>query len=303
MVYTAFENFALNTHKYERNRITSGQPTRASTANILHANLSNVMKLQFNNFAAWAPGLSNSDDWLLWAEGKLQFADSATPQVAEVPGLTRRRLTFWGRMALEVACQAGAGLDNTCPCVLSSRHGDTVRTFELLEAIAAGEPLSPTAFSLSVHNSALGIFSIVKNMLAGASAIAAGRDTLAQALLEAWCLLNSGAPRVLLIHVDSHLAEFYRPDADELEYPHAFASILSLSADPLSAISISSTALDSGFADSLPSAPPSGQVRQSASLGLQFLKFYYSDCASFYYDGLRLRWHFERLAKQMVARA
>lgn len=260
------------------------------------------MKLHFNNFTAWAPGVNSSEDWLLWAEGKLQFADTGKPEVAEVPGLTRRRLTFWGRMALEVACQAGAGLDSACPCVLSSRHGDTVRTFELLEAIAAREALSPTAFSLSVHNSALGIFSIVKNMIAGASAIAAGRDTLAQAMLEAWCLLNSGAPQVLLIHVDNHLAEFYRPDADELEGPHAFASVLSLKGEAVSAISISSTGIASTVDESCSSAHlPDGEPGQTASLGLQFLRFYYSANAAFSYEGQRLRWCFERFANQKVA--
>lgn len=146
--------------------------------------------------------------------------------------MIRRRLTRWGRQALEVAEPACQGLAPDAPVIFSSRHGDTGRTFKLLQALAAGEPLSPNGFSLSVHNSALGIFSIIKNIQAPTVALAAGRDTLAAAWQEAESWLQQGARQVLLVHSEEPLTEFYRDYADEREMPAALAMVLSRRPEP-----------------------------------------------------------------------
>ncbi len=141
--------------------------------------------------------------------------------------MLRRRLTRWGRMALETACACAADVDSTTPVLFSSRHGDTQRTFSLLQDLAAEEPLSPTAFSLSVHNASLGIYTIVQQALGPSLALAAGKESLAHAMLEAYTLLNDGADQVLLVHTDDLLAEFYQPYADEQDMPLSVALLLS----------------------------------------------------------------------------
>lgn len=190
------------------------------------------MDLFVSQFAAWAPGLECPRDWASWAE-QAELPDSdALPPVAAVPAMTRRRLTRWGRLALEVATSMQGQLAVDTPVIFSSRHGDTRRTQKLLQDLALGEPLSPTAFSLSVHNAALGLFTIIERITAPSLALAAGRDTLAHAWVEAQGWLAQGAPQVLLVHCDEPLAEFYRPDADEMEMPAALAMLLSAEPGP-----------------------------------------------------------------------
>lgn len=184
------------------------------------------MDLFVSQFAAWAPGLEIPGEWASWAEQAELPVSDAVPPVKSVPAMTRRRLTRWGRLALEVATSMQGALDADTPVIFSSRHGDTHRTQKLLQDLAQGEPLSPTAFSLSVHNAALGLFTIIERITAPSLALAAGRDTLAHAWVEAQGWLAQGAPQVLLVHCDEPLAEFYQPDADEAEMPAALAVLL-----------------------------------------------------------------------------
>ncbi|HEY7885687.1 MAG TPA: beta-ketoacyl synthase chain length factor [Cellvibrionaceae bacterium] len=176
---------------------------------------------------AWAPGLDSLAAWQQWAASARAIVSDDKPEARQVPAMTRRRLTRWGRQALEVAMAADGDVDAHTPVIFSSRHGDTERTYKLLEALADAEPLSPNAFSLSVHNSALGIYTILANRHAPSLALAGGRETFAQAWTEAYSWLATGTEQVLLVHTDEPLSDFYRADADEQELPAALALLLS----------------------------------------------------------------------------
>ncbi|MDO6748506.1 beta-ketoacyl synthase chain length factor [Gilvimarinus sp. 1_MG-2023] len=165
-------------------------------------------------------------DWQGFSLEALPSGDDK-PAAQGVPAMTRRRLTRWGRQAMEVAEPLVPALAAGTPVIFSSRHGDTARTFKLLQDLARGEPLSPNAFSLSVHNSALGLFTILKDIHAPSLALAAGADTLAAAWQEACSWLASGSESVLLVHTDEPLHEFYQPFTDERDMPAAAAMLLS----------------------------------------------------------------------------
>ncbi|MCP8900138.1 beta-ketoacyl synthase chain length factor [Gilvimarinus xylanilyticus] len=202
------------------------------------------MQVWVTHCSAWAPGLESAEQWADFRPDCLPETD-AKPAAAGVPAMTRRRLTRWGRQALEVAEPACESLAADAPVIFSSRHGDTERTFKLLQALATDAPLSPNGFSLSVHNSALGIFSIIKKIQAPSVALAAGRDTLAAAWREAETWLQQGARQVLLVHSEEPLAEFYRDYADEREMPAALALVLSAQPEP-AAPSVCLTMEDAG---------------------------------------------------------
>src|SRR3546814_5162872 len=80
------------------------------------------------------------------------------------------------------------------PLVFISRHGETPRTFEILKDLAADQPLSPTQFSLSVHNAVIGLWSIMRGETSEMTALAATGDGLEHGVLEAVALLNEGSP-------------------------------------------------------------------------------------------------------------
>src|SRR5262245_41561496 len=115
--------------------------------------------------AAWAPGLASAEDWSAWfarLESSLgRHGDiEATPALEFVGAMARRRLSRLSKMAL--ACShAAAGALPAMPIVFGSRYGEMGITLDLLTSLAQEESLSPTAFTLSVHNAAIGQMSIV----------------------------------------------------------------------------------------------------------------------------------------------
>src|SRR5688572_17017530 len=137
-------------------------------------------------WSAWAPGLESPSAWLAWARARREpvsgagaaFVGPASAKIREFPALLGRRASRSGRAGLRAALDCMHGLGGPVSTVFASRHGEVHRSVELLEALARAEPLSPMAFSLSVHNAAAGIFSIGRVVRSGSTSVAAGGDYL-----------------------------------------------------------------------------------------------------------------------------
>jgi hypothetical protein len=118
------------------------------------------------------------------------------------------------------AARCGLGLavpqtDETI--ILASRYGGMETAYNLLQCLASGEVLSPSDFSISVHNAAPGLVSqIVKNR-GGHTAVAAHRHTLAAALTEAGARLAEGEPSIMILFAEQPLPDVYAEveDADD----------------------------------------------------------------------------------------
>ncbi|MDY0973671.1 beta-ketoacyl synthase chain length factor [Massilia sp. CFBP9012] len=172
--------------------------------------------------AAWAPGVTTREGWAAWADEPWPLAPGDEPKVVAMPAMLRRRAGLLGRMALEVAYEV-AGQDLAIPTVFCSRHGEVSRSVDLLRELARGEPLSPTAFGLAVHNASAGLFSIARADRANHVALAAGSATLEHAVIEACSQLADGAPMVLLVACDMPLPDPFAAFEDCDEQPFAFA--------------------------------------------------------------------------------
>lgn len=166
--------------------------------------------------AAWAPGLTSPGQWRQWALAPWLPAADAVPALAEVPPMQRRRLELLGRMAVQAAlwCE---GAQAGQPLVFASRHGDVERSLRLLETLARDEPMSPTAFGLSVHNAVAALYSIVRGERANYLALAAGQATVEAACVEAAGLLADGAREVRVVAYEACLPELFRGLVDEPE--------------------------------------------------------------------------------------
>jgi hypothetical protein len=180
--------------------------------------------------AAWAPQVETKDAWLAWASGNRVIAGRSTPSVRAMPPILRRRAGLLGKMALEVAYQC-LGTRTDIPTVFSSRHGEAARSADLLLDLAKGAPLSPTSFSLSVHNAAGGLFSIARGDRAPNMALAAGTSSVEHAVIEACGLISEGAPAVLLVVYDCPLPPLYSDFEDCDEQPYAWAWLMEPAAD------------------------------------------------------------------------
>jgi len=149
----------------------------------------------------------------------------------EVPPLLRRRASTADRSALRVAFDC-VGAKGQTPAVFCSRHGEVHRSVELLEQLASGAPLSPTAFSVSVHNAAAALYSLTRGDTTPSASLAAGAESLPQGVLEALAQLADGAPEVLVVAYDDVLPAPFAAFTTPEDGPGALGLLLSQDRGP-----------------------------------------------------------------------
>ncbi|MBB1518134.1 beta-ketoacyl synthase chain length factor [Pseudomonas sp. SR9] len=190
-----------------------------------------VTYFKIDQWRAWAPGLDTVDDWQAWQQAPFAPADEGQqPDVSFLPAMQRRRLSRLARMLFHV-CWPIAETQAPLPLVFVSRHGETPRTLNILADLARNEPLSPTQFSLSVHNAIIGLWSILRADSSEMSALAGEGDGLEQGLLEAASLLGDGAPAVLLVVAEETPPALYAPFIDDVPFSYAVALLLTPGTD------------------------------------------------------------------------
>ena len=174
------------------------------------------MSIEFviSAWRAWAPGLCDSSDWLRWRRGEVSLADGDQPDVSFLPAMQRRRLSPLAKAAFATAYPLIH--DRDIPLLCCSVHGEAGRTFSLLRDVASGEPLSPTAFGLSVHNAIAGQLSILCGIESPALALAGGDYPLQAGLLEAAGLLAEGERELVLLFCEEPLPEMYLASAQSI---------------------------------------------------------------------------------------
>jgi len=206
----------------------------------------------------------------LWVAPEQQIAELGQHTYCDldlswVAPMQRRRLSPFMKMALHTLQQAQAEHSHIA-INFSSRHGDLPKTAHLLHALVEEEPLSPTAFGLSVHNAATGIFSIIKNNTAPMNAIAGGQDSVISNLIDGYARIQSGIENCILVaHTESVLPEEYLPFADEKQIDHSVAFVLSPYVEGESYFELTklSGSTDAGNTDSV--LPLSIQLAQALS--------------------------------------
>lgn len=190
-----------------------------------------VINFNIAQWRAWAPGLDSVEAWQAWSRQPVVLEGSdAAPDVSFLPAMQRRRLSRLARMAFSVGWPLADGRENL-PLVFVSRHGETPRTFEILSDLANEQPLSPTQFSLSVHNAIIGLWSIMRGETSEMTALAAAGDGLEHGMLEAATLLNEGAPAVLLVITEEQPPEAYSTWIDDVPFPYAVGLLLTPGTD------------------------------------------------------------------------
>ena len=192
-----------------------------------------IFSITIQHWAAWIPGISSRADWQLWLQGEKLTQAGATPDLVQIPALLRRRLSPLGKMALSVAWSVIPSAETKLSAVFASRHGELERTVAMLQSIAAAETasastLSPTQFSLSVHNAIGGVHSIARKDFSAITALAVGDEGLNLALMEAGLILaESEAGQALCVIYDEPLPEPYSDPRVGPARPFALALIVS----------------------------------------------------------------------------
>lgn len=174
---------------------------------------------------ALSPGLADEAAWLVWAQQGLWPVDPPFPATPLLPMMMARRLSQGSRLAVQVGLSLLAR-HQVDSAIFVSRHGELARSMTLLQALADGQALSPTDFSMSVHNTAAGLCSIQGKAAIPMSSLAAGENSLMAGLIEAVGALQAGARRVLLVAFEGPVPEFHHPWLGEEAPPHALGLVL-----------------------------------------------------------------------------
>lgn len=171
--------------------------------------------------------------------------------------MVRRRLSTLSKSALKVAHDCASDLPHA-RIVFASRHGELRRTAGILADMEDGQPVSPTAFSLSVLNAMTGIFGIARGDTSPAIAVSAGPATLGLALLEAHAqYVSDPTTPVLLVYADEPADARFGTVADEVD-----ACALAILLDAAAPVSLVCT---QGAAGTSP-APGSDRATQSGAV-------------------------------------
>jgi hypothetical protein len=144
------------------------------------------LRAHVRRWHAWAPGLAEPAAWEAWSRAPAPLGAEGHPDAAFLPPMLRRRCTPLTRLVLTAAF--GALPEEERPdvrTVFATRHGSINESIELLHQVVAGERLSPTKFSHTVHNAQAGLFCIAAGNRQASSSLAAGADTFACGWLEA----------------------------------------------------------------------------------------------------------------------
>jgi hypothetical protein len=221
--------------------------------------------------------------WVSWDCGPDQSRAPTTQDLSFIDPNLRRRLSPLARISLKVAheCASEAG---QLRLVYVSRHGDLNRSTSLLNDLAVGQPLSPTAFSTSVLNASAGMYSILRKDTRPSTAVSAGLESFGYGLLEAslqWA--SDPSEPVLLVYADEPALPEYGDIEGDVNTAHAIG--LLIGGEETTAITCQVTAATN---DGAPCEPTS--LCQSKA----FLDFLEQDFSASSWLGAGRRWSWKR---------
>jgi hypothetical protein len=186
------------------------------------------------NWDAWAPNLISHTDWQDWAVGKKLPGDDYSAQIptGNIPPMQLRRLSNLTKMSLKVALECTHEGENV-ESIFASRYGEWTQTLKLLQSISSNEEVSPAGFSMSVHNTAAGIYSILAKNTESYTAIAGCSATFAATMLEAIGRLQT-QKHVLVVIAEEAIPEIYSKLFPKSIMPYAIGLLIGRQDDPKS---------------------------------------------------------------------
>jgi hypothetical protein len=154
-----------------------------------------------------------------------------------IPKLLHRRFSPLAK-AVFYAVDSCIKIGEQIPTVFSSANGELAQSLAMLKTIQSQNELSPTAFSLSVHNAIAGLFSIVYQNHREVTVIASGQDGIAPAFIEALGILHEGETEVLLVLYDEPVDIFYplAPFNCDINFPCVVVLRIALAGQGLSVL-------------------------------------------------------------------
>ena len=159
------------------------------------------------------------EKWSAFGPGYIEDVD-----ISWIGPLLRRRMSHLDRMTATVLHDLGVD-SQKIPLIFASEHGEIARSLPLRNAVASDQQMSPTQFSLSVHNAAIGLFSIAQNNTANTSAVAGPCCAIPTGFIEAILSANSTKQTVCLLIADEEIPAEFAPASPE-SIPHCVGVLI-----------------------------------------------------------------------------
>ena len=165
-----------------------------------------VLRIYVEGIGLWSPQLANFTALRDVLAGATPELPAARPAATTLPANERRRAPESVLLAIEAAGQAVTMSNRdaaTLACVFASAHGDQAITDYMCATLArAPTELSPIRFHNSVHNAAVGYWTIATGCHAPSTSICAQAASFGAALLEAASQVVAEQHPVLLVCSD-----------------------------------------------------------------------------------------------------
>jgi hypothetical protein len=157
--------------------------------------------------SVWGPGLPgwSASQPILAGVHDYVTTETSPPLPTLLSATERRRTGIAARLALSVAQRASemAGIaPGAIPSMFATANGDGAVVHSILEALAAKQPVSPTLFHNSVHNTAAGYWAIATGSQQATNCVACHDSTAAAALLKAIAEVQTECRPLLLCIYD-----------------------------------------------------------------------------------------------------
>lgn len=165
-----------------------------------------MLDFEISGIGAWSEHFASSEELFAGLEtGAWSAAAALQPEL--IPPRERRRAPQFVKMAVEVMLQACrmAGMEPGRPAAVFASQMSDMDTTDYICRVLAQSPelVSPTRFHNSVHNAAVGYWSIATANRAPANAIAAFEHSVPLGLLEAAAQVAAEKTPVLVVVQDS----------------------------------------------------------------------------------------------------
>lgn len=155
--------------------------------------------------------------------------DSQDVDVSFVPMMLRRRCSQLTKMCFSASHQC-IPEDADVPVISVSKYGEIQRQYAISKKIIETKEVSPTAFSLSVFNTAIALLGISLKNHASAQAFSTMSHQLEAGLIHALSFLENHTEqeKLLLLVGEERLPETYQKISMEQSIPFVAAFLLSL---------------------------------------------------------------------------
>ncbi len=185
-----------------------------------------MLTLRLKSWKAVTPELGSNRAWQCSADHPSVIdINDASAAIKQIPPMLRRRFNLAGRCVIGAAIPL-LEIDQQIPSVFVSKHADAQLSLSLQKDLGQDLPVSPTDFSLAVHNAISGLLSIARKDTSAVTSIAPEQGMVVNGLVEALGLLQEH-DEVLCVFFDAPLPELIDDGSTALSFPFAIAMLLS----------------------------------------------------------------------------